>query len=426
MNRLVSNIMGGRVGEPLADITSHDTYVEGVPRETFHYLRENDPVHWTEESDGGRGFWSLTKYDDVLFASRNTDVFSSRFGIRLEDMDSEETEARRTLMEMDSPEHTRLRRLVSRPFAPKTVNEYEDAVRSLAVEVLDALKGEREFNFVQTIARELPMRMLGRLLGLPDDDLDWLVLRGDALIGNSDPDFTDFVVDQVDTSAYRLLPFRSPVALELFEYATHALEERRITPTHDILSALLEPTADGDSLDDLALKNFFTLMVAAGNDTTRYTMSGGLLALIERPELFAQIPTMTLDQRKSLIEEMLRWTTVTMHFRRTLTVDTELNGQSLKAGDKIVLWYTSANFDEDHFESPNEFRPDRTPNDHVAFGLHSPHLCLGAHLARLEMRVLFEEIANRWQSVELVGEPERLRSNFISGIKTLPIRVTWR
>ena len=418
--------MGGRMGEPLADITSHDTYVDGVPRETFQYLRENDPVHWTEESDGGRGFWSLTTYDDVLFASRNTDVFSSRLGIRLEDMDPEETEARRTLMEMDAPEHTRLRRLVSRPFAPKNVNEYEDAVRSLAIDVLDGLKGEREFNFVQTIARELPMRMLGRLLGLPDEDLEWLVQRGDALIGNTDPDFTDYVVDQVDTSAYRLLPFRSPVALELFEYATQALEERRLTPTHDILNALLEPTADGDSLDDLALKNFFTLMVAAGNDTTRYTMTGGLLALIERPELFARIPSMTLEQRKSLIDEMLRWTTVTMHFRRTLTVDTELNGKHLKAGDKVVLWYTSANYDADHFENPNEFRAERSPNDHVAFGLHSPHLCLGAHLARLEMRVLFEEIANRWEKVELVGEPERLRSNFISGIKTLPIRVTWR
>jgi cytochrome P450 len=251
-------------------------------------------------------------------------------------------------------------------------------------------------------------------------------LRGDALIGNSDPDFTEFVVDQVDTSEYRLLPFRSPVALELFEYATHALEERRITPTHDILSALLEPTADGESLDDLALMNFFTLMVAAGNDTTRYTMTGGLLALIERPEIFAKIPSMTLEERKSLVDEMLRWTTVTMHFRRTVTVDTELNGKTLKAGDKVVLWYTSANDDENHFANPGEFQPDRSPNDHVAFGLHSPHLCLGAHLARLEMRVLFEELANRWQSVELVDEPERLRSNFISGIKNLPIRVTWR
>lgn len=414
------------MAQSLVDITSHDTYVNGVPHETFRYLRHHDPVHWTEEPSGGRGFWSLTKYDDVLYASRTTEIFSSRWGIRLEDMDPEETEARRTLMEMDAPEHTRLRRLVSRPFAPKNVNEYEDAIRIMAVDVLDALDGEHEFNFVSRVARELPMRMLGRLLGLPDEDLEWLVQRGDALIGNSDPDFTDFVVDQVDTSDYRLLPFRSPVSLELFEYATHALEERRLQPTHDVLNALLEPTADGDSLDDLALKNFFTLMVAAGNDTTRYSMTGGLLSLIEHPEVYASLPLMTLEQRKRLVDEMLRWTTVTMHFRRTATADIELGGQLLKAGDKVVLWYASANYDEDHFEDPTTFRPDRSPNDHVAFGLHSPHLCLGQHLARLEMRVLFEEIANRWQTIELAGEPVRLRSNFISGIKELPVRVTWR
>ena len=414
------------MSEHAVDITSHDTYVDGVPRDAFRELRHHDPVHWTEEADGGRGFWSLTKYDDVLLASRSTDIYSSRSGIRLEDMDADELEARRTMMEMDSPEHTKLRRLVSRPFAPKSVAEYEDAVRQLAAEILDAVDTSKEFNFVREVARELPMRMLGRVLGLPDEDLEWLVGRGDALIGNSDPDFTDFVVDQVDTSEYRLLPFRSPVAIELFEYAAQALEERRLTPTHDVLSALLEPNAEGESLDDLALKNFFTLMVAAGNDTTRYTMTGGLLALIERPEIYDAIPTMDLDERKQLVEEMLRWTTVTMHFRRTLTSDIELRGKHLKAGDKVVLWYTSANYDEDHFERPDEFRPDRSPNDHMAFGLHSPHLCLGAHLARLEIRVLFEEMAKRWKRVELVGEPEHLRSNFIGGIKQLTVRVETR
>lgn len=410
----------------LADLTSHDTYVNGVPHETFAYLRTHDPVHWTEESDGGRGFWSLTRYDDVLFASRHTDIFSSRFGIRLEDMTAEETEARRTLMEMDAPEHTKLRRLVSRPFAPRSVNEYEDVIRQLSVEVLDSLAGESHFDFVTAIARELPMRMLGRLLGLPHKDLDWLVQRGDALIGNTDPDFTDYVVDQTDTSNYRLLPFRSPVALELFEYASDALAERRIHPSHDILSALLEPTSDGESLEELALKNFFTLMVAAGNDTTRYSMTAGLVALIENPTLLAAIPTMSIEDRKLLVEEMLRWSSVTMHFRRTVTREVEFGGRELHEGDKVVLWYTSANFDESHFDSPTIFNPTRSPNDHVTFGLHSPHLCLGAHLARLEMRVLFEEIARSWKHVELVGDPERLRSNFISGIKSLPVNVSWR
>ncbi|MFI5035248.1 MAG: cytochrome P450 [Acidimicrobiales bacterium] len=414
------------MAEPLQDITAHDTYVHGVPHETFARLRATDPVHWTEESDGGRGFWSVTRHADVLLVSRTPEAFSSRLGIRLEDMSPEETEARRTMMEMDAPEHTRLRRLVSRPFAPRSIAEYEGGVRQLAGEVLDALRGQTEFDFVTRVARELPMRMLGRLLGLPHDDLEWLVQRGDALIGNTDPDFTDYVVDQVDTTDYRLLPFRSPVALELFEYAAQALAERRLNPTPDVLSALLAPNADGDTLDDLALKNFFTLMVAAGNDTTRYSMTAGLLALIERPELFARVPAMTVDECKALVEEMLRWATVTMHFRRTAVADTTLDGQAITAGDKVVMWFASANFDETHFIEPYEFRADRSPNDHVAFGLQSPHLCLGAHLARLEMRVLFEEIAARWSVVELNGPPERLRSNFISGIKHLPVRVAWR
>ena len=414
------------MSDQLADITSHDTYVHGVPHETFAHLRAHDPVHWTTESDGGRGFWSVTRYDDLLTVSRSTDLFSSRQGIRLEDMDPEETEARRTLMEMDAPEHTRLRRLVSRPFAPKSVAAYEDVVRDLARSMLDRLGGVEEFDFVAEVARELPMRMLGRLLGLPEEDLEWLVQRGDALIGNTDPDFTDYVVDQVDTSAYRLLPFRSPVALELFEYASHALDARRLAPTHDVLSSLLDATADGETLDDLALKNFFTLMVAAGNDTTRYSITAGLAALMDRPALYDAIPTMTLDERKALVEEMLRWASVTMHFRRTATRDTELGGRLIAAGDKVVIWFVSANFDEEHFDQPYEFRPARTPNDHVTFGLHSPHLCLGAHLARLEMRVIIEEIVARWSRVAPAGPPERLRSNFISGVKSLPVRVTWR
>jgi cytochrome P450 len=410
----------------VVDITSHDTYVERIPHEVFARMRAESPVAWTEEADGGRGFWSLTKYEDVLYASRHAELFSSRYGIRMEDMDAEETEARRTLMEMDSPEHTRLRRLVSRPFTPRVVAGYEDAVRELAREVLSNLDGRTEFDFVKSVARELPMRMLGRLLGLPDGDLDWLVSRGDALIGNTDSDFTDYVVDQTDTSEYRLLPFRSPVALELFEYAHQALEERRITPTHDVLTALLEPNNDGDSLDDMTLKNFFTLMIAAGNDTTRYTMTAGVQVFMEHPEIFSALPSMNEAQQKALVDEVLRWATTTMHFRRTVVEDTELRGQLLKAGDKVVLWYVSANYDEDQFPDPDVFIADRTPNNHVAFGLQSPHLCLGAHLARLELRVMFEEMATAWSGIESAGPPERFRSNFISGTKNLPVRVTWR
>jgi hypothetical protein len=406
-------------------ITSHDTYVDNVPHDVFRELRTTNPVAWTEESDG-RGFWSITKYDDILYASRHTEVFSSRYGIRMEDMDEEETEARRTMMEMDSPEHTKLRRIVARPFTPRAVASYEESVRDLARDVLVQLDGEREFDFTRLIARELPMRMLGRLLGLPDEDLDWLVSRGDALIGNSDPDFTDFVVDQTDTSDFRLLPFRSPVAIELFEYAQIALDARRLSPTPDVLSALLEPNAEGETLDDLTLKNFFALMVAAGNDTTRYTMAAGARVFAEQPAIFSSLGSMDHPSMKSLVDEVLRWSSTTMHFRRTAVEDVELRGQRIAKGDKVVLWYISGNFDEEHFDDPYIFNPTRSPNDHLAFGLHSAHLCLGAHLARLELRVMFEEMAKVWSSIELTGQPERFRSNFISGMKTLPVRVTWR
>ncbi len=386
----------------------------------FAYLRDHDPVHWTEEADGGRGFWSLTKYDDVLSPAAHTDIFSSRLGIRLEDMDAEETEARRTMMEMDSPEHTSCAAWSAVPSRPQSVAEYEDAVRELAVEILDALDGHEEFNFVQRRRARTSDADAGTLLGLPDDDLEWLVGRGDALIGNTDPDFTDFVVDQSrHVGATASCPFAVPSRSSSSSTQPQALEERRLTPTHDVLSALLEPNArTATPSTTWPSRTSSRSMVAAGNDTTRYTMTGGLSRSSNAPSSSPRIPTMTSSERKQLVEEMLRWTTVTMHFRRTLTRGHRAARQEpRKRATKWCSGTSSANYDEEHFESPDEFRPDRSPNDHVAFGLHSPHLCLGAHLARLEMRVLFEEIAKRWTRVELVGEPERLRSNFIGGIE---------
>jgi hypothetical protein len=423
---------GGRVtgtieldlGDDRADITSHDTYVAGVPHATFARLRRDDPVSWWDEADG-RGFWAVTRYDDVLTVSRRTDVFSSAQGIRLEDMTPEECDARRTMMEMDPPQHTRYRRLVAKPFSRREVWAYEAAVRALARNVVDTVAGAELFDFTTAIARELPMRMLGSLLGLPEADGEWLVTRGDALIGNSDPEFTDHVVDRVDTDAYRLLPFRSPVALELFGYAERALALRRTAPTDDVLSALLRPMPDGERLTDDELKNLFTLLVAAGNDTTRYTMAGGMRALAERPDLLTLLGREP-GRIETTVEEILRWTSVTMHFRRTATSDVELGGRTIRAGDKVVFWLVSADFDDAAFADPYRFDAGRTPNDHCAFGRHSPHLCLGAQLARLELKVLFEELLPRLRTAEVAGPIERLRSNFIGGIKHLPLAVTWR
>jgi cytochrome P450 len=411
------------LGEAYADITAHDTYLNGVPHATFKRLRDEDPVSWWDEKEGS-GFWAVTRYDDVLAVSHQPRLFTSTRGIRLEEMSEEETLARRTLMEMDPPEHTAYRRLVQPPFLPREVAAYEEAIRLLARTVIEEVQGQSEFDFVQAMARQLPMRMLGKMLGVPDEDGIWLVGRGDALIGNTDPEFTSHPVDLVNTDEYRLMPFRSPAGYELFKYAEEQARQRLAQPTDDLVSRLLQPKRDGEPLSEHEFKNFFTLLVAAGNDTTRYTMAAGLHALVEHLDQLAELRD-NLAFMPTAVEEMLRWGTVTMHFRRTATANTELAGRQIKAGDKVVLWYISADYDERQFPDPYCFDIKRQPNEHVAFGLKSPHKCLGEHLARVEIKVLFEELLPRLADIRLNGPVQRLRSNFISGIKHLPLKVVW-
>ncbi|MGH1489649.1 MAG: cytochrome P450 [Acidimicrobiales bacterium] len=405
-----------------ADLTSHDTYTSGVPHATFTRLRQTEPVSWVDEADGS-GFWAITKYRDIIDVSRDVETFTSRLGIRLEEMSEEETLARQTMMEHDPPSHTRLRRLVSRGFTRRTVEAYEDQIRELAAEVVDQAVAKERFDFVTDVATQLPMKMLGRLLGTPDSDGEFLVEQGDALLGNSDPDFTDHVIDQADTDEFRLIPFRSPAGLHLFDYARQQAALRRENPTDDIISQLLAETTDGNPLTDHEFNNFFTLLVAAGNDTTRYTMTGGLKALLERPELIERLRNGDDALWTTTVDEILRWTSVTTHFRRTATVDTEMGGRSIKAGDKVVMYFVSGDYDEEQFEDPFTFDITRDPNDHMAFGRGGPHLCLGAWLARMEIRVTMQEFIKRVATVEQVGQEKYLRSNFIAGIKSLPIEV---
>ena len=407
-----------------ADITSHDTYTAGVPHATFDRLRRDDPVHWTDEADGS-GFWSILRYDDALRVSRDVATFTSTKGIRLEEMDEEETAARRTMMELDPPEHSRLRRLVNKGFTRRTVESFEHGIRELAVEVIErALNSavDDRFDFVHEIAEELPMRMLGRLLGTSDDDGRKLVAWGDALLGNTDPDFTDHPVDLTDTDQFRMVPFRSPASIQIFSYAQEQAADRRACPRDDIITQLLEPTLDGNPLTDLEFNNFFTLLVAAGNDTTRYTMTHGLWTLMQHPGLWKAWqadPSLT----PTAIEEILRTSSVTMHFRRTATTDVEMAGSHIKAGDKVVIWFNAANHDPEGFPNPYRFDLARQKNDHMAFGRNGPHLCLGAWLARMEIRLVFEELMKRVDRFEPAGDVDRLRSNFIAGIKRLPVRV---
>ncbi len=417
------------LGRADADITDPDTYVTGVPHATFQRLRDTDPVSWWSEHDGGKGFWAITRYDDLLHVSRSVETFSSAQGITLEEMDLDDFEARRNMLEYDPPQHTRYRRLVSKPFSRREVYAYENGIRLLARAVIDeALVGAHEFDFVERIAKQLPMRMLGTLLGVPDDDGDWLVERGDALLGNFDPEFTDHPLGLTDTAEFKSIPFRSPAALDLYRYAERQAELRRTTPTDDVISDILAPTIDGDRLTEREFKNFFVLLVSAGNDTTRYTMAAGMKALIEHPEQLAELREAAMRGDTSLmesaVEEILRWATVTMHFRRTATADVTLHSRDIRRGDKVVIWFNSADFDGRQFADPYTFDIHRTPNDHVAFGRMSPHLCLGAQLARMELKVLFDELLPRISDARLNGPIERLRSNFISGIKRLPIAVS--
>jgi cytochrome P450 len=420
MSAFVDNYVAD-LGPDDADITSHDTYTQGVPYATFDRLRAVDPVHWTEEADGS-GFWSILRYDDALQVSRNVDVFTSSKGIRLEEMDEEETKARLTMMELDPPEHTQYRRLVSKGFTRRSVEAYEDDIRQLAIEVIEAALVDDEFDFVKVIAEQLPMRMLGKLLGTSDEDGHRLVEWGDALLGNTDPDFTDFPVDLTDTEQFRMVPFRSPASIQIFQFAQEQAADRRACPRDDVISQLLAPRKDGEPLTDLQFNNFFTGLVAAGNDTTRYTMTHALWNMLQHPQLWEawqNNPGMT----PTAIEEVLRTSSVTMHFRRTATQDVEIRGKTIKAGDKVVMWFNAANHDPEAFENPYRYDLERGFNDHMAFGRNGPHLCLGAWLARMEVRLVFEELMKRIDHFEMNGEISRLRSNFISGIKSLPVKV---
>jgi len=406
--------------DPHADITSHDTYVAGFPHDAFRRLRTEEPVAWVEDSDGSH-LWAVTKHSDVIEVSRDYHRFTASRGIRIEEMDPDELEARRSMMEHDPPEHTRLRRLVQPGFTPRVTATYETAFRKLVGMVLDRVVPLGEFDFVTEVARELPIRMLCRLLGIPESDAGQMVAWGDQMISNADPEYTPVIIDKMDTEEYRLLPFRSPAALDVFRYAEDIAQERRAEPKDDIITTLLTSEPDGEPLTDLEFKNFFTLMMVAGNETTRHTISHGLVFLRDHP---AQLETWRADLTglsERATEEILRASSVTMHFRRTVVDDTEIRGVPVRAGDRVVIWYTSANYDEEVFEDPFQFDISREPNPHVAFGT-GRHVCLGASLARLEVRVFFEEFLNRVREFE-VGEPNLLRSNFIRGIKHLPVRL---
>lgn len=412
-----------RSEDPCVDLSSQDAFIDGAPFATFDRLREADPVHWTEFTGADRGFWSITRHADILALNRQTDLLSSARGIRIEDQTEEEYEARKTFQETDAPVHRAFRALASKAFSKGAIAQYENRIREIVTELLDQAFEERELDAVERIARRLPMQMLAQIMGVPDEDGAWLVEKGDALISNADPDYTDFVIDRVDTEEYRFLPFRSPAAVELFDYANRLLDRIDRGEQLGVLNLVLEPTSHGTRMSRDEFRNFFCLLVAAGNDTTRYSISATIHSLANAPNLLADLQSGRHAGWESTTDEMIRWASPTSHFRRTATADFEYGGKQIREGDKVVLWFLSGNRDEEGIPDPYSIRLDRPRNPHLAFGQGGPHICLGMWLAKLEVAIVLQELVKRVRSIEQVAQHSYLRSNFIHGIKKLPVRV---
>ena len=395
------------------DLTDHDAFVERVPHEWFTLLRREDPVHWQDEP-GGRGFWAVTRYDDIREVHRDPARFSSEIGgTSLEDLEPEHIEARKSMIDMDPPRHDELRGMVNRRFTPRAIGAWEEHVRAVTKMVLDEALPQQELDFVEAISSEIPMTVFARILGVPEEDRRYIIELGDRLLGKSDPEFGDPSQDD----AHRHLPFSSPYAQEFFDYGRKLAGARRTEPKDDIVTQLaFEP------LNQQEFDVYFILLATAGNETTRHTISHGLLALLEHPE---QLERLRQDPSlyRTAADEMLRWATPVHHFRRTASEDLEFGGKEIKQHDKVTTWLVSGNHDESVFEDPFTFDIGRSPNKQIAFGPGGVHTCLGAHLARMEIRIVFEEMIPRLRSVELTGPVDRLRSNFFNGIKRMPIRV---
>jgi cytochrome P450 len=408
----------------LEDVSlENDDFAERVPHETFALLRREAPVWWYDWPLG-QGYWCVTKHADVVAVSRDTRTFTSEHGANLEDLDEQQRVARRSMLETDPPRHTRLRGLVSPPFTPRAIKAYELVLRELTAAVLDRALPLREFDFIEEVAKQLPIRVLARLLGAPDEDTDRLIDWGDRMIGNTDPELADVLSDTPESDKYRMLPFRSPASLELFDYAHRIADVRRREPKDDLVSKLVQSEIDGERLTELELDSMFLLLVVAGNETTRQAIAHGMLAVAEHRDQWRRLA----DEPKLLwasgADEILRWSSPVLHFRRTATRDVELGGQTIRAGDKVVVWYVSANFDEEVFADPLRFDVGRRPNPHITFGGGGPHYCLGAHLAKLEVQVMFDALLPRLVDIELTGRPERMRTNFTNALKRMPVRVT--
>jgi cytochrome P450 len=402
----------------------NDAFAERVPHETFQLLRREAPVHWYDW-EYGKGFWCITRYDDIVAVMKDWRTFSSETGATaLEDLDPDQIEARKSMLDTDPPKHSSLRAIVNKGFTPRAVAAYEDLLRRLTRQILDDALPRREFDFVEEVAKQLPIQVLCRILGVPLSDDERLIAWGDRMIGNTDPDLGGLHPASPESAEYRLFPFRSPYAMELYRYGHAIAAERRRDPRDDLVSKLVMwEDEDGHRLTEREFDTMFLLLVVAGNETTRQSIAHGMQALIDHPEAMRR-----LKDEPGLIatatDEIMRWASPVIHFRRTATTGTELHGVRIAEGDKVVVWLISGNYDERQFPDPLRFDITRKPNNHITFGRGGPHFCLGAHLAKLETRIMFEELLPRIKAVEATGPARRMHSNFTNAYKSMPVRVT--
>ncbi len=389
------------------------TWGRGVPHDQFDRLRAEAPVYWHPEP-GDTGFWALTKHADVRAASHDCDTFSSELGGTFIPTADEEAlvSLRLTILNMDPPKHNRYRKLVSKGFTPRMIRMLVDEIERRAAVVIDNVCEKGEVEFVEEIAAQVPVQMICEMIGLEKELWPRIFELSNQLIGSrDDPDFV--VVEGQELMA----------AMEVYALCDAVAADRRANPRDDIMTALVQAEIDGERLDDAELNLFFITLIVAGNETTRNLINHAMVALVEHPD-----QAQRLRDDPSLwdtgVDEMLRWGSSIHNFRRTATRDTELRGVPIKEGDKVVLYYASANRDEDVFVDPHTFDVGRTPNDHVTFGGGGVHYCLGASLAKAEIRATMRQIVERLPDLELAAEPNRLHSDFVNGIKTMPVRFT--
>ncbi len=392
------------------DIANPDAYVRGVPHEQFAFLRQHAPVFRHREA-GGPGFWAITRHADIARISRDPSTFAQVPSLFIEDLPPGNLRDHPDVMiNMDPPKHTRYRALVSKGFLPRVILRLEGRIREVVTELIDTMATRGAVDFVSEFATQLPLRIIIELVGVPPADQAQVLDFSTRFFGALDPEYQGGPVDlhmlmaNMDATANRLA------------------ELRRREPTDDMLSVLMAAEVDGERLNYTEFGGFFRLLLAAGHDTTKNLLCNGLLALLENPSEYRRLladPTLI----PTAVEEMLRYAPSAFYFRRNATQDIEIRGQKISAGDKLILWYASGNRDEEVFRDADKLDVGRTPNEHLAFGI-GPHYCLGAALARLEARIAFEELLRRLPDIALAGPAVRLRSNWIHGIKSMPIQFT--